>query len=151
MARFVAKIYKLGINPVVDPPERVLAEVFRSAGRSSGPIQVCGSLNDVPFIQTLVKYRGAWRLYINGAMLKASGLAVGNKTTIEIEFDVRPRSVPMPALLRRALAKDAEASAAFDKLTPSRKKEIFRYLSSLKTDASIERNIERLLAQLRGE
>jgi len=148
MQKFSAEIYKIGINSVVDPPDSVLQTLFEAAGRSRGPIPVAGRLNGRDFIQTLVKYAGAWRLYINGPMLKDSGLAVGATAEIEIEFDPRPRSVPIPARFSQALAGNAAAKLAFDKLTSSRRKEILRYLTSLKTEDALKRNIERLVRNL---
>ena len=62
MARFSATIYKLGINPVVDPPERVVNAIFKQAGRTKGPIPVCGKVNGAEFHQTLVRYAGDRRL-----------------------------------------------------------------------------------------
>ena len=134
MAKFRAAIYKIGINPVVDPPEDVLQALFEQAGKSKGPIPVCGRLNGAEFIQTLVKYQGAWRLYINDPMLKASGLKVGDTAHVEIEYDPRQRNVPMPKKFALALSKNKIAKEAFDSLPPSRQKEILRYLGSLKTD-----------------
>ncbi len=147
---FSAKIYKIGINPVVDPPDLVMNFIFDQAGRSKGPIPVCGRIVGAEFIQTLVKYRGAWRLYINVSMLKASGLEVGDVADIEIAFDPRPRTVPVPERFENALAKNKQARAAFDALTPSRQKEILRYLGSLKTEASLERNVEKVIEQMLG-
>lgn len=151
MEKFSATIYKIGINPVVDPPELVLCKLFDQAGRSKGPVPVTGKLNGAEFIQTLVRYRGAWRLYVNGPMLKASGLKVGDIAKVEIEFDARPRETPMPPRFAKALQKDKAAKEAFELLTPSRKKEVLRYLGFLKTDESLERNIARVMAHLRGE
>jgi hypothetical protein len=151
MPKFSATIFKVGINPVVDPPDGVLRKLFEKAERSKDPIPVRGRLNGAEFVQTLVKYQGAWRLYINGPMLKASGLKVGDTASVEIEFDPRPHETPMPPKFVRALSKDAVAKAAFDILTASRKKEILRYLGFLKTEESRDRNIERVLAHLRGE
>ncbi|MFL6469178.1 MAG: YdeI/OmpD-associated family protein [Pyrinomonadaceae bacterium] len=148
--KFVAEIYKIGINPVVDPPADVLDAIFESAGRSKGPIQVRGKLNGAEFAQTLVKFRGAWRLYINGEMLRDSNSSVGDRVQIEIEFDPRPREIPMPKSLHAAFENDTEARKAFAELTPSRQKEIFRYINSLRTEASIARNVERILEQLKG-
>lgn len=137
---------------MVDTPDDVLATIFEQAGKSKGPIPVCGKLNGARFIQTLVKYQGAWRLYINGEMLKASGLKVGDTANIEIEFDRRrPREVSMPELLKKALKGNPEAKAAFEKLAPYRQKEILRYLGFLKNDESIIRNTERVLRHLSGE
>jgi hypothetical protein len=147
---FEAQIYKLGINPVVDPPPYVLNAISSEAGRSRGPLPVRGRLNGVEFIQTLVKYRQAWRLYINGPMLKAASVEPGDTVRIELAFDDRPRDVTVPILFAQALAGDARADASFRALAPSRRKEILRYLSSLKTPAALERNIARVMDQLRS-
>lgn len=150
MLKFSAKIYKIGINPVVDPPDRVLSAIFRQAAKDKGPIPVRGVLNGAEFTQTLVKYAGAWRLYINGPMLKDSGLEVGDLAKIEIEFDPRPREEPMPPKLKAELRKNANARKAFEQLPPSRRKEILRYINSLRSDDSIDRNIARVISQLSG-
>jgi hypothetical protein len=150
MPTFAAKIYKIGINPVVDPPEDVLKDIFEQAGRSKGPIPVRGRLTGADYVQTLVKYRGAWRLYVNGPMLKSAGLAVGDIAEVEIEFDPAPRKTAVPPRFARALADDAAAGAAFNSLSPSRQNEILKYLGFLKTEASLERNIAKVLKQLKG-
>ena len=148
--KFAARIFKIGINPVVDPPENVLKEIFESAGRSKGPIPVRGKLNGVEFIQTLVKYSGSWRLYVNGEMLTASGLKVGDEANVEVEFDSRPREVTMPKSLHVAFKNDIDARKAFAELPPSRQKEIFRYINALRTEESVARNVEKILEQLKG-
>jgi hypothetical protein len=150
-ARFTSIIYKIGINPVVDPPDQILDIIFDQVGRSKGPIPVRGRLNNTAFVQTLVKYRGAWRLYINGLMLKDSGTTIGDTVQIEIEFDPRPRDVPVPDELRSALDRDENARSVFEALSPSRQKEIFRYIGSLKSAESVNRNVERVLKHLHGE
>jgi hypothetical protein len=150
-AAFSAIIHKIGINPVVDPPADVLQAVFEQAGKSKGPIPVRGRINRSEFIQTLVKYRGAWRLYINGPMLKASGLSLGDTAIIEIEFDPKPREVPMPKAFATVLRNDNAALAEYEKLTPSRKKEILKYLGFLKNADSLARNVEQIMRHLSGE
>lgn len=136
---------------MVDPPDDVLDAIFEQAGRSKGPIPVCGTVNGAGFIQTLVKYQGAWRLYINAEMLKASETALGETVDIEIEFDSRPRDTPMPPTLAKALKKDKTAKAAFERLSVSRQKEICRYINYLKSEDAVNRNVERILMHLRGE
>ena len=150
MLKFSAEIYKIGINPVVDPPEDLLLAIFEQAGKARGPIPVKGMINGAPFVQTLVRYAGAWRLYINVAMLKDSGLTVGETAKVEIAFDARPRDVPMHSKLKAAFRKHSKAQEAFDLLPPSRQKEILRYVNSLKSDKSVERNVRRVISQLSG-
>lgn len=151
MTCFSATIYKLGINPVVDPPDHALKAIFGEAARSKGAIAVRGLINGAEYIQTLVKYRGVWRLYVNGGMLKNSGLRVGDTAIIEISFDPVPRSEPMPPELDEALSQNKKARAAFDALTPSRRKEILRYLGFLRSKESLNRNIEKVISNLSGE
>ncbi len=151
MMSFTAKILIIGINPYVGIPEEVLSGLFLQAGKSKGPIPVRGTLNGEGFKQTLVKYRGAWRLYLNTPMRQNAGIDVGDNAVVEIEFDPEPRIVPMHPKLARALSRNKEAKAAFEKLTPSRQKEILRYLNSMKTDESLVRNIEKVIQHLSGK
>ncbi|HVF46397.1 MAG TPA: YdeI/OmpD-associated family protein [Pyrinomonadaceae bacterium] len=148
MYRFSATIYKIGINPFVEPSSEVLEAVFAQAGRRNGPIAVAGRLNGHEFVQKLVKYGGAWRMYVNGKMLKDSALTVGDRADVEIAFDPRPRDLPVPAKFAKALEANAAAKKAFEELVPSRRKEILRYLGGLKTESSLERNAERLIRNL---
>jgi hypothetical protein len=148
---FSATIYKIGINPYVHLPEDVLTALFKQANKSKGPIPVYGTINGKRFIQTLVKYQGAWRLYINGEMRLAAGVDVGDQAQIRIEFDPAPRIEAMHPKFRDTLSKNKVAKTAFEKLTPSRQKEMLRYLNSMKTDVSLERNIEKIIAHLLGE
>lgn len=151
MKSFSAKIFKIGINPYVLLPVSVLNALFDQSAKSKGPIPVRGTLNGKEFIQTLVKYSGKWRLYLNTPMRKAAGIDVGDRANVKIEFDPRPRLIPMHPKLVRALAQNKKAKAAFEKLIPSRQKEIVRYISFMKTEESVARNIEKVIRHLSGK
>ena len=151
MESFTAKILIIGINPYVGIPEDVLDALFKQAGKTKGPIPIRGRLNGKEFLQTLVKYQGAWRLYLNTPMRRDAAIDVGDNAIIEIEFDPEPRIVPMHPKFARALSKNKVAKAAFEKLTPSRQKEILRYLNSMKTEESLVRNIEKVIQYLSGK
>jgi hypothetical protein len=148
---FSAVVRIIGINPYVTPPAAVRDALFAQAQKETSPIPVRGTLNDHAFTQTLVKYAGAWRLYLNGPMLKAAKLGVGDRAHVEIAYDPTPRTTPVHPLFAAALKADAKARAAFDALIPSRQKEILRYLQNLKSDASVARNVEIFLKHLRGD
>jgi hypothetical protein len=148
---FSAKILKIGVNPYVLLPKRILHSIFKQAGKDKGPIPVQGTFEGKTFTQTLVKYQGAWRLYLNTPMRKNAGKDVGDGVEVSIGFDPRPRDVPMHPKFAKVLAKNVDARASFDKLSPSRKKEILRYLRSMKTEESLDRNIERVIAHLTGK
>ena len=151
MESFTAKILKIGINPYVGLPEDVLNTLFKQADKNKGPIPVRGTLDGKRFRQTLVKYQGAWRLYLNTPMRQDAGIDVGDDAKVEIEFDPEPRIVPIHPKFARALSRNKEAKAAFEQLAPSRQREILRYLNSMKTDESLVRNIEKLIQHLLGQ
>jgi len=69
---FSALLNIIGINPYVSVSEEILNAIFIDANKHKGPIPICGTINDKPYLQTLVKYSGEWRLYINTIMLNNS-------------------------------------------------------------------------------
>jgi len=148
---FHATIDIIGINPFVFLPAKTLKKIFKDAGRDKGPVPVKGTIDGHAFIQTLVRYSGAWRLYINAPMLKASSKKVGDRVSLKVMYDPTERKVPMHPALSIAFRKDKKAKAVFDKLIPSRQKEINRYLGFLKTEESLRRNVERTLKFLHGK
>ncbi|MEP7265813.1 MAG: YdeI/OmpD-associated family protein [Bacteroidota bacterium] len=151
MKSFSAVIYKIGINPYVIPPASTLKYLFTEAGKEKGPIPIRIQINGQSFIQHLVKYSGKWRLYLNGPMRKAADADVGDKISITLEYDSAERTVPVPEALINALKKNKKAKVIFDSLIPSRKKEISRYIASLKTEESIGRNVEKAIQFLLGK
>src|SRR5690349_978954 len=130
MQSFSAKIYKIGINPYVLLPAIVKKEIFKQAAKDKGPIPVKGTINGHAFIQTLVKYSGKWRLYINAPMLKGGSCNVGDIVKISLQFDGDERITPMHPKLKAALQKNKQANEIFKQLPPSRSKEIMRYINN---------------------
>lgn len=122
MKSFSAKIFKIGINPYVLLPEAVLQFLFKQAGKDKGAIPVHGKLNGNHFTQTLVKYSGKWRLYLNTPMRKAAGIDVGDTANVEIEYDPEPRIVPMHPKLQKALEKNKKAKLHLKTLLPHARK-----------------------------
>ena len=151
MNSFSAKIFKIGVNPYMLIPSPVLKEIFKQAGKNKGPIPVRGELNGHKFIQTLVKFSGKWRLYLNTPMRKAAGIDVGDLASVKIEFDPDPRIIRIHPKLKLALEKNKKAMTAFSQLPPSRQKEIVRYIGALKTDESIDKNVRRAINFLTGK
>ncbi len=151
MLTFSAEIEIIGVNPYVLLPEKVLSELFKSFGKDRGPIPVIGKINGKDFVQTLIKYQGAWRLYVNGIMVKATKVKVGDRAEFEIFVDKSSREVSIHPLLQKALAQNKKAKDTFEKYPPSRQKEINRYLHNIKTNETLIKNIEKIVKHLGGE
>ncbi len=151
MPTFNATIALLGINPYVLVPVRVLKHIFAAAGRDKGPIPIKVAIEGATFTQTLVRYQGNWRLYLNTPMRKLANKQVGARIKLDVEFDAAPRTERLPAAFQQALRKDQTANEAFTDLSASRQKEVLRYLNSLKTKESLLRNVKNVISHLRGE
>ncbi|MGE9314784.1 YdeI/OmpD-associated family protein [Niabella sp. CJ426] len=149
---FTASLDLIGINPFVLVPDLILKSIFVAAGKEKGPIPVKGTVNKEPYTQTLVRFRGEWRLYINTSMLSNSPQRIGEKIHITIAYNnIVPPETKAPAAFEQALTKDKEAKAVYDQLAPYLRKEINRYLSGLKTQESIHKNVIRALNFLKGK
>jgi hypothetical protein len=151
MLAFIAKIEIIGVNPYVHLPQNVLDQIFVEAGRDKSPIPVRGTIDGHKFIQTLVRYSGSWRLYINGPMLKVSKKKLGDTVNIHIEYDHVERTIPFHPKLASALNENKEAKNIFDGLSPSRQKEIVRYINSIKSEKSVDKNVAKAIDFLLGK
>jgi hypothetical protein len=148
---FSATIEIIGINPYVYLPEAVLNAIFKQAGKDKGKIPVKMKIDGHAFTQTLIRYSGAWRLYLNTPMRKAAGKEVGDTAVFEVQYDDAPREIAMHPKLKTALTKNKAAMQVYDQLRPSLQLEIVRYISHLKTEESIERNVARAINFLLGK
>jgi hypothetical protein len=148
---FKAKIEIIGINPFVFVPDKILISIFEQAGKDKGHIPIKGHINDNPYKQTLVKYSGEWRLYVNTSMLKNSPKRIGEIIALTVSFDPESRAIEMPTDFATALEANPEANLVFEQLTTSRKQEIVRYLTRLKTKESLDKNIAKAINFLTGK
>src|SRR3984957_10933889 len=96
---------------------------------------------------------GAFNLYLHGEMRKASQTGVGDVVTVELWFDdayVTGPQHPVPAWFQAALDLDSVARANWERLPPSRQKELLRYFDRLKSAEAIDRNLNGVLHVLAG-
>lgn len=145
--RFNAKIYKTGINWCVDVPSTITDQLVIKKGY----IHIKGTINHFAFVKTLVPVKNSvYRLFVNSAMMKGGKTALGEVAHFMIEQDSEKvrKEYPMPRLLVEILDNNG-LTEAFENLTPSRKKDILKYLSYLKTKETLNKNIDKLIVQLK--
>ncbi|HAY3534888.1 YdeI/OmpD-associated family protein [Elizabethkingia anophelis] len=148
---FTAKLEIIGINPFVFLPPSVLEDMLKHYENYKGKIPIKGKVNGVDYIQTLVKYSGEWRLYINTTMLKNSPKRIGEILNISIEVDHGERKIEAHPKLLAALEENPEALNVFNQLRPSSRNEIIKYISYLKTEQSIDKNVAKAINFLLGK
>ena len=142
-------IYKIGINWCVDVPKEITEQLTIDKGR----INIKGKINGFDFAKTLMPVKNApHRLFVNQEMMKGGETALGKTATFEIEQDSKKicKEYPIPELLAEQLDKH-KLKGDFDNLTVSRKKEILKYLSNVKTEETMLKNINKLIAKLKNK
>lgn len=149
MHQFTAKIYKTGINAAVDVPKKI-TDALQPA---KGYIRITGTINGHTFRQTLVPVKDApYRLFVNIPMLKGGEAALGDTAKFSIEQDLTPveNDYEMNDVLLAELKKH-KLETAFEALTPSRRKDILKYLAYLKTEETVRKNVEKVIGQLKNK
>lgn len=146
---FKAKIYKTGINWAVDVP----AAISGKMQPEKGYIRIKGQINQFDFIQTLVPVKNApYRLFVNFSMMKGGKTALGEIASFGIEQNhtLVDKMYPMPRLLAEALEAN-QVTDNFNHLSPSRIKDILKYLSYVKTEETMRKNIDKVIVQLKNK
>lgn len=151
MRHFKAQIEIIGVNPFVFVPVDILHELFELHNKNKGPIPIRGAINGNAYRQTLVKFKGEWRLYINTVMLNNSPKRIGEIIELSVELDTAGRLLTPHPKLVGALKSNPAAKRKFDAQPPSLQKEIIRYISFLKTEESIDKNVSRAINFLLGK
>ena len=119
-------------------------------------LRVRGEINDFAFRTSLFPDpRGGFYLLVNRAMQKAAGAHLGDAADFRLEPDLEARAAELPDELAVLLDDEPGLRDWYDSLTEYTRREIGKWVSSVKTDASrmkrAEQMAERLLATMEGE
>src|SRR5689334_16622203 len=130
--RFRSVIEINDINPYVLISAKRAARIQKD-WRKPLPVRVqVNGKPDTPWrINLMPVGDGSFYLYLHGDVRKASGTKVGDVVGVTVEFDGDYKSGPadpMPSWFGGRLKRNRAAQREWDRLPPSRQKEILRYL-----------------------
>ena len=144
--RFVGELYELPtnyphiMNVALDVPAAV-SDAFGVRGH----VPVVGTADGAELTATLVPVGGGrHRLFLNAAVRRAIGKGAGDPVEIRIRLDRRDRTPQTPPELQEALA-EGGATAAWEALAPSRRKECLVWLADAKRDQTRAARIGRIV------
>lgn len=150
--RFSAVLRPVEGGTFVDIPAEAV-QALKATGRTS----VVGTIDGEPFKNQVMPYtfEGEGRkvvMPVNRATRTQLGKEAGDTVDLELERDERPRSadVVVPDELVAALASDAAATAAFDGLAPSHRREYAEFVADAKRPETRVRRAAQTLDRLRG-
>jgi hypothetical protein len=99
---------------------------------------------------SIARMGGVFLLGVSAENRAAAGLAAGDVVDVDVELDTAPREVDVPPALAAALAGDPVAAAAYDRLSYSARLRHALDVGGAKTDATRERRLAKVLADLHG-
>src|SRR5262249_22665874 len=90
---------------------------------------------------------GRFMISLSAENRQAAGLAGNEELEVRLDLDTSPRTTSVPADLRTALAR-SKTLAAFEKASPSRRKEFVRQVEDAKNPQTRARRISKVVASL---
>ena len=128
----------MGIIRYVDVP----AEISRALKATDVHQPVRGTVEGFPLVTTLLsRGKGLYRVAIHGDIRKKLRVDTGAVVEIAMERDNEPRDPELPPALVLALRQAPKAGAHFRGMSVALKRQIVRYLTAVKQQATLERRV----------
>lgn len=132
-----------GNNTGIEVPPEVIAAL----GASKKP-PVIVTVAGYTYRNTVAVMGGVYMISLSKANREAAGVRAGDQVEVTLELDVEPRTVAVPDDLAAALLAKSGATAAFDALAFSKRKEFVRQVEEAKAQETRERRIAGIVAKL---
>jgi hypothetical protein len=126
---------------------RVPPESITELGAGKKP-KVKITLNGYTYRSTVAAYGDVYMIPLSAEHRNAAGVQAGEMVEVTLELDLEPRTVDIPEDLVAALAAQPGATAAFDALNYSTRKEHARQVESAKAQETRERRIAKIVTSL---
>jgi uncharacterized protein YdeI (YjbR/CyaY-like superfamily) len=118
-------------------------------GEGAKRFPVLATVNGYSWRTSVARMRAENLLGLSRAVREAAGVEAGDTVEVQIELDAAPREVEVPETLASALAADPEASAAFEGLAFTHRKEYAHWIAEAKRDDTRQRRVAQALEKLR--
>ena len=142
---FSGKIYKVGIIRYVDVPEGASRELGDGAAHAA----VVGEVGGVGIRTTMVsRGRGCYRIAIHGDIRKKLRVDRGAVVEIAIRRDEESREPVLPPAFVLALRNAPRAQKEFRRMTTALRRQVVRYLTSVKQQSTLERRVAGFVRRL---
>ena len=122
-------------------------EVIESLGSSKRP-PVRITINGQTYRSTVAVMGGEFMVGVSAENREKTGVAGGDEVDVDIELDIEPREVTVPADFAKALKGSAVAKKRFDGLSHSRKQSFVSGIEGAKTEETRERRIRKAMNEL---
>jgi hypothetical protein len=114
-------------------------------------LSVKGTMNGFAFRSSIFPTGdGTHHLMVNKALQAGAKAEPGDRVEVVMEPDTEPRTVELPADLKKALAREKQAKQFFEKLAPSHKKRYVDWITEARKVETRAARLEKAVALLRA-
>ena len=121
-----------------------MVEVFGRKGR----IPVKGTINGFAFRSSLMNMGDGHMMAVNAEMRAGAKCKAGDTVAVVMEIDEEKRTVEVPPNLKKVIAGNAKAKAAWEKLSFTHQKEWARAVEEAKKPETREKRIAAMMEAL---
>ncbi|MGA2827634.1 MAG: YdeI/OmpD-associated family protein [Streptosporangiaceae bacterium] len=143
--RFKAQLQPRGPAAAVVLDDEQVAIVGEGAKR----FPVVATVNGYTWRTSVARMGGEFVLGLSKEVRQGAGAQAGDEVDVTIELDAAPREVEVPEALAAALAADPEASAAFEGMAFTHRKEYARWVAEAKREETRQRRVVQALEMIR--
>jgi len=118
-------------------------------GEGAKRFPVIATVNGYRWHASVARMGGEFLLGLSRQVREAAGVAAGDDVDVIIELDREPRTVELPEALATALTADPQASASFERMAVSHRKEYARWIAEAKQEQTRQRRVQQALEMIR--
>jgi hypothetical protein len=144
--RFTAQLQPHGPAAAVVLDEVQVATIGEGAKR----FPVVATVNGYIWRTSVMRMGGEFLLGFSREIRQGAGVEAGDVIEVALELDTKPREVEVSAALAAALATDPQASAAFEGMAFTHRKEFARWVADAKGEDTRERRVQQALEMIRS-
>jgi hypothetical protein len=133
-----------GVVASITPPFDVV-EAFGTRAR----VPIRGTINGFAFRSSLMPYGGRRTMPVRKSLRDAAGVAPGDVVSVVMARDQAERTVVVPGVLKKELAKNQVARANWEKLSFTAKKEIAVSITGAKQEQTQARRLAKVMHKLK--
>lgn len=120
-----------------------------TVGEGAKRFPVLATVNGYTWRTSVARMGGEFLVGLNREVRQAAAAEAGDTVQVRLELDTAPREVEVPEALASALAADADALAAFDRLAYTHRKEFARWVAEAKREETRGRRVDETIRMLR--
>jgi hypothetical protein len=121
-----------------------------AVGEGAKRFPVVATINGYQWRTTVTRMKGEFLVGLNREVREDASVEAGDTVTLTLALDTAPREVEVPEALAQALNADPEATAAFERLAFTHRKEFARWIAEAKREETRDRRVVQALEMIRA-